>query len=94
MNLCLPWLLGWQGYFLLTRLSGHITKEPSLSERGAGKESAVPGRGRHRTACEQPMGLAALLPALSLLATVTCGMQASQVGGGFFYVGSLPWAVH
>lgn len=64
------WLLGWQGYLLGIHLSGCIPKEPFFSERGGGKKSAVPGRGRHRTSgCE--LGLAAFLPVLSLLITVS-----------------------
>lgn len=70
MNPCPPlgleerWLLGWQGYVLLAHLSGCVTEEISLSKRRAGEESAVPGRGRRRTGCKQPIGLAALLPHL------------------------------
>lgn len=66
------WLLGWQGYLLGTHLSGYIPKEPSFSERGGGKKTAVPGRGGHRTSgCERCMGLAAFLPVLGLLTTVS-----------------------
>lgn len=75
------WLLGWQGYLLGTHLSGCIPKEPSFSERGGGKESAVPGRSRHRTSgCERCMGLAAFLPVLSLLTTVSLDKQFGHSG--------------
>lgn len=80
------------GLSSLIHLSGHITEELSLSERRAGKKSAVSGRGRHGTGCEQPMGLAALLLVLNLLTAVTCGCKHLAIGEGFFYVDSLPWA--